>query len=135
MFKGLANLGSLLKTAQQIGSHVQRLSEEMKNRRATGSAGGGMVEIEINGLVEVLRCHIDPQLIAQGDSELIEDLVVGAVNQAVAKGKQLHAEALRGLTGGMELPGLNEALANLTGADGPDEPNEPDEPEPTKPTT
>ena len=52
-----------------------------------------MVEIEINGLLEVLRCRIDPQLIAQGDRELIEDLVAAAVNQAVAKGKQLHAEA------------------------------------------
>jgi len=115
MFKGIANLGSLLKTAQQIGSHMQRLSEEMKNRRATGSAGGGMVEVEVNGLLEVLRCRIDPQLIEQKDRELIEDLVAAAVNQAVAKGKQLHAEALRGLTGGVELPGLNEALANLTG--------------------
>ena len=117
MFKGLSNLGALLKNAQQIGNHVRRMSEEMKNRRASASSGGGMVEIEINGLLEVLRCRIDPQLIAQGDRELIEDLVAAAVNQAVAKGKQLHADALKELTGGMELPGLNEALANLTGSE------------------
>ena len=69
----------------------------MKNRRATGTAGGGMVEIEVNGLLEVLRCRIDPQLFAQGDRELVEDLVVAAMNQAVAKGKQLHAEAAEGI--------------------------------------
>jgi hypothetical protein len=115
MFKGLANLGTLLKQAQQIGAQMEQLTEGMKNRRVTGTAGGGMVEIEINGLMEVLRCRIDPQLFAQNDRELLEDLVVAAVNQAIVKGKQLHADAVRGLTGGLALPGLDEALAKLTG--------------------
>ena len=115
MFKGLANLGTLLKQAQQIGGQMGQLTEEMRKRRATGTAGGGMVEIEVNGLMEVLRCRIDPQLFAQNDRELLEDLVVAAVNQAIAKGKQLHADAVRGLTGGLSLPGLDEALAKLTG--------------------
>ena len=52
-------------------------------------------------------------MFAQGDRELIEDLVVAAVNQAMAKGKQLHAEALKELTGGLQLPGLHEALEKL----------------------
>jgi hypothetical protein len=115
MFKGLANLGTLLKQAQQIGAQMEQLTEGMRNRRVTGTAGGGMVEIEINGLMEVLRCRIDPQLFAQNDRELLEDLVVAAVNQAIVKGKQLHADAVRGLTGGLALPGLDEALAKLTG--------------------
>jgi hypothetical protein len=113
MFKGLANLGTLIKQAQQIGGQIQQLSEELKGRRAQGTAGGGMVEIEVNGLLEVLRCRIDQQLIAQGDRELIEDLVAAAVNQAVTKGKQLHAEAMKELTGGLNLPGVQEALAKL----------------------
>ena len=87
MFKGLANLGALLKQAQQLGGQMGQLTEEMKKRRVTGTAGGGMVEIEVNGLMEVLRCRIDPQLFAQNDRELIEDLVVAAVNQAIGKGK------------------------------------------------
>ena len=115
MFKGLANLGTLLKQAQQIGGQMGQLTEEMRKRRVTGTAGGGMVEIEVNGLMEVLRCRIDPQLFAQNDRELLEDLVVAAVNQAVAKGKQLHADTVRGMTGGLSLPGLDEALAKLTG--------------------
>ncbi len=113
MFKGLSNLGALLKQAQQFGGQMEKLNEELKNRRATGTAGGGMVEVEINGLLEVLRCRIDPQLFAQGDRELIEDLVAAAVNQAIAKGKQLHAEAVKELTGGLQLPGLQEALEKL----------------------
>jgi nucleoid-associated protein EbfC len=121
MFKGLSNLGSLIQHAQQLGGQMGHLSEEMKKRRVVGSAGGGMVELEVNGLMEVLRCHIDPQLIAQNDPEMLEDLVVSAVNQAIKKGKQMHADAVRDLTGGLQLPGLNEALAKLTGSELEDE--------------
>ena len=116
MFKNLAGLGSILRHAQQLGGQLKNLSEELKQRRATGSAGGGMVEVEVNGMLEVLRCTIDEQLASQNDRELLEDLIVAAVNQAIVKGKQLHAEAMKGLTGGIELPGLNEAIARVTGA-------------------
>jgi nucleoid-associated protein EbfC len=118
VFKGLANLGTLLKQAQQIGGQMGQITEEMKKRRVTGTAGGGMVEAEVNGLMEVLRCSIDPKLLAQNDRELIEDLVVAAINQAIAKGKQMHAESIRDLTGGLPLPGgFHEALAKFTGMD------------------
>ena len=117
MFKGLANLGSLLKHAQQIGGQMGQITEEMRKRRVTGAAGGGMVEIEVNGLMEVLRCRIDPQLIAGNDCELLEDLVTAAVNQAIAKGKQMHADTVRDLTGNLPLPdGFHEAMAKLTGS-------------------
>jgi len=115
MFKGLSGLGSLIKNVQAIGGQMKNLNEELKGRRATGTAGGGMVEIEVNGLLEVLRCRIDQELISQGDRELIEDLVSAAVNQAVVKGKQLHGEAMKDLTSGLELPGLQDALAQVTG--------------------
>ena len=118
MFKGLTNLGALLKQAQQIGGQMGQITEEMRKRRVTGIAGGGMVEIEVNGLMEVLRCRIDPQLITQNDRELLEDLVVAAVNQAIAKGKQMHADKVRDLTGGLPLPGaFHEALAKFSGTE------------------
>ena len=115
VFKDFAGFGSLLKQAQEIGGRMQGLTDELKSRRVTGSAGGGMVEIEVNGLVEVLRCTIDEQLIARGDRELIEDMVVGAVNQAIGKAKQQHADAMKSLTGGMEIPGLSNALGTFLG--------------------
>ncbi len=121
MFKGLSNLGALIKQAQQIGGQMQNLSEELKGRRAQGTAGGGIVEIEVNGLLEVLRCRIDEKLVAQGDRELIEDLVAAAMNQAVANGKQLHADAMKGLTGDLDLPGIQEAMAKLTDPEQPEE--------------
>jgi len=117
LFKEIANLGSLLRHAQEIGGRMQGLSDELRSRRAVGSAGGGLVEIEVNGLVEVLRCHIDPKLLSQADQELLEDLVATAVNQAVVKAKELHAETVRSLTGGINVPGLDQAMAKFMGTD------------------
>jgi hypothetical protein len=124
VFKGLGNLASMLKQAQQIGGQLQGLSETLKTKRTTGSAGAGMVEIEVNGLSEVLRCKIDPALLKDGDHELLEDLVAAAVNQAMTKARQLHAEALQGLTGSLNLPGLDEAMAKMAGDGAGDSPSD-----------
>ncbi len=115
MFQGLGNLGSIWKQANEFSGQLEKLGAELKNRRTTGASGGGMVEIEINGALEVLHCKIDPQLVSQGDRELLEDLLVAAMNQAVTKGKQLHAEALKELTSGLQLPGMCEALEKISG--------------------
>jgi len=120
VFKGLAGLGSLLKQAHEISGRMKGLNEQLRARRATGSAGGGMVEVEVNGLLEVLRCHIDQQLVEQGDREMIEDLVATALNQAITNGRQLHMEAMKSLTGGLDVPGLDAALGDLLG-EGPGE--------------
>lgn len=115
MFKGIANLASMLKSAQQAGAKMRQLNEQLQSKRAVGSAGGGLVEVELNGLLEVLRCSIEPKLIEQGDRELLEDLVIAAVNQAIANGRQLHVEAMREITGGLELPGVQEAIEKFAG--------------------
>jgi len=111
VFKGISNLASLLKQAQQVGSRIQAVNDELRTRRVSGKAAGGMVEAEVDGLGQVIRVSIDPALVERKDRELIEDLVPAAVNAAIAKSKELHAEALRGLTGGIDLPGMKEALS------------------------
>jgi len=118
VFKGignLANVGALLKQAQEFGSKMQALQEELKTKRATGSAGGGLVEVEVNGLGEALAVRIDPTLVEKGEREMIEDLLPAAFNAAQRKAKQLHTEAMQSLTGGIPLPGLQDALSQLTG--------------------
>jgi DNA-binding YbaB/EbfC family protein len=120
LFKGITNLAGLLKQAQQVGSRLQQVNDELKIRRATGRAGGGMVEVEVNGLGQVLRMSIDPALVERKDRELLEDLIPAATNQALTKAKELHAEVIKDLAGGMNIPGLDEALAKVTGQeDGP----------------
>lgn len=120
MFKGLgnlANLGSILKQAQQMGSKLGQVTEELKARRATGSSGGGLVTVEVNGVGEVLACRIDPSLSTSGDRELIEDLLPAAINEALAKSKQMHSEAMKSLAEGLNLPGMDAMLAQLSGGE------------------
>ncbi len=120
MLKGLgnlANMGSLIKQAQEMGSRYQEINQQLQGKRATGSSGGGMVEAEVNGLGEVLAVRIAPELFAKGDREMIEDLLPAALNQAQTKARQLHAEAMNEMTSGMDLPGLSDMLANLGGPD------------------
>lgn len=121
MFKGIANFASMMRQAQQMGSKMKEAQEKLKQQRATGKAGGGMVEVEVNGLGEVLRVAIDPTLVERGEREMIEDLLPAAINQATAKAKQLHVEAM---TDGVDMPGLNEALAQLAGGADEDETTE-----------
>ena len=129
MFKGLSNLTTLFKQAQELGGRMRQMNEELKNQKVVGSAGGAMVEIEVNGLMEVLACRIQPQLFQEGDRELIEDLVTAATNQAIAKARELHAGAMKQLSGNLnlELPGLNEALTRLMGGMSDDSSQKPTE--------
>jgi DNA-binding YbaB/EbfC family protein len=115
MFKQLSNLASLMKQAQQMGGKMQEVQDKLKSQRVTGTAGAGMVSVEVNGLGEVLRVSIEPDLVAKGDREMIEDLIPAAVNQAVTKSKQLHIEAMEALTQGLDLPSLNDVLSQITG--------------------
>jgi nucleoid-associated protein EbfC len=116
VFKSLGNLTSLpglLKQAQEVSGKMQALQQELRSKRATGSAGGGLVEVDVNGLAEVLAVRIDPSLVEKGERELIEDLLPGAFNSAQQRAKQLHAEAMQSLAGG--IPGFQDALSQLMG--------------------
>lgn len=116
MFKGLgdlANIGGILKQAQEMGGKMQQLAEELKTKRVVGSAGAGLVEVEANGLGEALAVRIDPSLMEKQDRELLEDLLPAAFNSAQEKAKQLHAEQMQALTGGLNIPGISEALGQL----------------------
>ena len=115
MFKGLGDLGTLLRSAQEMGGKLQAINEQLKSQTASGRSGGGMVQVDVNGLGEVLRVKIDPQLVERGEREMIEDLLPAATNQALQKAREMHAEAMQGMAAGMNLPGFNEALAQFTG--------------------
>jgi len=106
-----------MKQAQEMGGRMQALQEELKTKKATGAAGGGLVEVDVNGAGEALAVRIDPSLIEKGERELIEDLLPAAINAAQAKAKQMHAEALQGLAGGLPIEGFADMLSQLPGGD------------------
>ncbi|MCA9218500.1 MAG: YbaB/EbfC family nucleoid-associated protein [Planctomycetales bacterium] len=116
MLKGLAYIGAIMKQAQQMGGKVEEMNAQLRQQRAKANAGGGMVEVEVNGLGEVLSLTIDPTLIENKERDMIEDLIPAAVNQAIKKSHELRAEAMKGLTAGFDLPGLDDALAKFSGS-------------------
>jgi DNA-binding YbaB/EbfC family protein len=126
VFKGLGNLAqlpALLKQAQEMGGKMEQLTAELKAKRVTGAAGGGLVEVDCNGLGDALAVRIDPSLIEKQDRELIEDLLPGAINAARQKAKELHVEMMQQVTGGLNLPGLGDMMANLGGGPPPSGPS------------
>lgn len=116
MFKGIGNIANIMKQAQEMGGKMQEVTEQLKTKRVTGNAGAGMVEVEANGLGEVLAVRIEPSLIEKQDRELIEDLLPAAINDAQQKAKALHAEQMQSLTGGLNLPGMDDLLGSLGGS-------------------
>jgi nucleoid-associated protein EbfC len=104
MFKELGDLAQVIKQAGQMGSKMKEVTAELKGKRITASSGGGLIQVEANGLGEILSLKIDPTL--QGDLEMIEDLVPAAMNQIALKAKELNLEMVQSLTGGLSLPGM-----------------------------
>ena len=104
MFQNLGNLTALLRQAQQAGSQMEEIQQRLKSERVTGTAGAGMIEIEANGLGEVLKVKIDPTLIIPDEAEVLEDLIVAAQNDARAKVDAYMQEESSKMMGGVELP-------------------------------
>ena len=120
MFKGLGKMASLVKQAgkmrgqiQEMQEHIRLAQENLRRQKVEGSAGGGMINVEMNGQQQLLSCRIDPALIKAKDREMLEDLVVGAVNQALEKSKELMAEEMSRVTTGLDLSSLNDTLSEL----------------------
>ena len=113
MFKGLGNMAALLKQAQEMQARVRELQERLATLQIEGTAGGGMVTVTVNGQQKMLSCRIEPSLLEAGDAEVIQDLVTSAVNQALDKARETAQEELSKLSGGMDLPGLGEAMSRM----------------------
>jgi len=90
----------------QIQERVQRLQKELADKRVEATAGGGMVRIVANGGHEILEIHIDPEVVDRDEVEMLEDLILAAANEARQRSKELMAEEISKITGGLQIPGL-----------------------------
>jgi len=104
--KGMPNMGNLLKKAQQLQEKMAKLQEELSEKTVETSAGGGMVTVIATGKQEIASIKIDPEVVNQEDIEMLEDLVLAAVNDALFQAKQMVSEEMSKLTGGVNIPGL-----------------------------
>ncbi len=95
-----------MKQAQKLQSKMLEMQEELGNRTVTVQVGGGMVEVVANGRQEVLSLRIDPEVVTPDDTEMLQDLVLAAVNDALNRSREMVSEEMAKLTGGMKIPGL-----------------------------
>ena len=115
MFKSLGDLAEIMKQVGRLRGEMERIGDELKQLVVEGSAGAGMVKVRMTGKQELIDCTIDPQIFAEHDAELLEDLVTAAVNQALQKSRAAAAEQLGKAAGGLNIPGLPDALGQIAG--------------------
>jgi DNA-binding YbaB/EbfC family protein len=99
-------MNKLLQQAQQMQQQMAQAQEQLANETVEASAGGGLVTVKATGAGEITEIKIDPKAIDPDDPEMLEDVVLAAVNEALRAAQDLAQSKLGGLTGGLGLPGL-----------------------------
>ena len=99
-------MGQIMKQAQKFQAKIAKLQEELSDRTVEASAGGGMVTVVANGGQDVLSISIDPEVVDPDDVEMLQDLIIAAVNDALNKAKAMMNEEMGQLTKGMNIPGM-----------------------------
>ncbi len=100
----MKNIGQMMKQAQEMQSRMQDMQSELAELELTGASGAGMVQVTLNGKGEARGVKIDPSLFTDADAEMLEDLVVAAINDARAKVDVAARDKMSEITGGLELP-------------------------------
>jgi nucleoid-associated protein EbfC len=115
VFNNLGNLADLMKNAGKLRESMEKATESLGQLQVDGTAGGGVVTAKVNGRLELVSIRIDPKLLADGDAELLEDLVLAAVNQGLIKAREAAAQSISSMAGGLPIPGLSGFLGRGDG--------------------
>lgn len=100
------NMNNLMKQAQQMQKRMLDIQEELATRTVEATVGGGMVTAVVNGQQELMSLTISPEIVDPDDIEMLEDLIVAAVNEARHQAQELMTQEMSKLTGGVKIPGL-----------------------------
>ncbi|EFH05578.1 DNA-binding protein, YbaB/EbfC family [Clostridioides difficile NAP08] len=106
MMPGGGNMNNLLKQAQKMQENMQKAQQELESKEVEASVGGGAVTVKVNGKKEVIDITIKPEVVDPDDIEMLQDLVLSAVNQALRNIDDIQASQMSKVTGGMNIPGL-----------------------------
>jgi nucleoid-associated protein EbfC len=102
----MTKFGDMMKQAQVLQEKLARLQEEAGKKTVEATAGGGMVTVVANGKQEILSIKIDPEVVNTNEIEMLQDLILAAVNEARRKAQELVADQMKSMTGGIQIPGL-----------------------------
>ncbi|MCK4690185.1 MAG: YbaB/EbfC family nucleoid-associated protein [Desulfuromonadales bacterium] len=103
MAKGL---GNIMKQAQQMQAKIARVQQELESKEVEATAGGGMVAARVNGKQELLSLTIEKDVVDPEDVEMLQDLVLAAVNEAIKQSQEMIKQEMSKVTGGMNIPGM-----------------------------
>jgi DNA-binding YbaB/EbfC family protein len=106
MSKGLGPLGNIVKQAQELQERLGRIQEEAAAKTVEATAGGGMVTVVVSGRLQVVELRIEPEVMKGGDVQMLQDLVIAAVNKGIRAAQEMMAEEMKKVTGGLQIPGL-----------------------------
>ena len=113
---GGGNLGKMLmKQMEEMQRKMERVQEELGQQRIEASAGGGMITAVVNGMGEVLEVRIKPEVVDPDDVEMLQDLVVAAMNEALSQATEIREKRIGEVTGGMGLPGMGQLPGGMFG--------------------
>jgi DNA-binding YbaB/EbfC family protein len=99
-------MGNLLKQAQEMQARMAKIQEELGQKTVEGSAGGGMVQVTVNGQFNLTLVQIEASVIKADEKEMLEDLILAAVNDGMRKAREMASAEMAKLTGGFKIPGL-----------------------------
>lgn len=102
----MGGMAGLMKQANQMQMKMKKMQEELATREFTGTSGGGAVSAKVNGDNKVLSLEINPEVMKAGDAEMLQDLVISAVNDALKNAKEVSGQEMSKITGGMNFPGF-----------------------------
>ncbi len=100
------NMNKMMKQVQKMQQDMVKLQEELGNRTVESTAGGGVVKVVANGKNEIISVEIKPEAVDPEDVEMLQDLILAAVNEALKKAQDMVSQEMGKLTGGMKIPGL-----------------------------
>jgi DNA-binding YbaB/EbfC family protein len=103
---GIPGMGNILKQAQEMQARMAKIQEELANKTVQGTAGGGMVQVTVNGQFNLTALKIEPAAVNPEEKDMLEDLVLAAVNDGMRKARELASAEMAKLTGGLKIPGL-----------------------------
>ena len=101
------DMRALMKQAQQMQAKMAEIQEQLANKQITGSAGGGMVNVTVNGKGDILAVSIEDELLSVQEKEMLQDLITAATNDGLRRAKELAKQEMQQLTGGLNIPGLS----------------------------